>query len=284
MGDFVNALSTLLQALELHETLLAERAAEPHDEDRWERAELFGRIAVVYSNMDQFERALQYYRVALESLGDRYPLNTARTLYRMGIAVEELGDAAEAEALYRGCLELYAREGDPAGAGLGRLGLAKVLLARGAVDAAEESIRRALGALERDPVHVGYFADALWVLGDVHARRGRHADALACFDQAHALFLRTDRPAAHLAQLHRRFSRVYAAMGRFEEALEHHERFHLLRVQHLEEQADARMAAMMVQFDTERALRDREIHRLRTIELEREIAERREAEAALARA
>jgi diguanylate cyclase (GGDEF)-like protein len=55
-------------------------------------------------------------------------------------------------------------------------------------------------------------------------------------------------------------------------------------VRHLEEQANTRMAAMMVQFDTERAVKDREIHRLRTIELEREIAERKEAQAALARA
>jgi diguanylate cyclase (GGDEF)-like protein len=133
-------------------------------------------------------------------------------------------------------------------------------------------------------VHAGYYADAVWVLGDVHVHHGRHADALACFDEAHGLFLRTGRPAAHLAQLHRRFSRVYAAMGRFEEALGHHERFHLLRVQHLQEQANAKMAATMVQFDTERALQEREIHRLRSIELEREIAERREAEAALARA
>ncbi|HEX6748168.1 MAG TPA: tetratricopeptide repeat-containing diguanylate cyclase [Longimicrobium sp.] len=283
-GGFVKALPLLLQALELHESTAGGWAGDADDEGRWERAELVGRIAIVYSNMDQFERALSYYRVALESMGDRYPLNTARTLYRMGIAAEELEDLAAAEEYYRGCLELYEREGDAAGAALGRLGLTKLLLERGDVDAAEASIVRSLDALADAPLHVGYYADAVWVQGDVHLHRGRPAEALACYEQAQALFVRTERPPSHTAQLQRRFSRAYAAMGRFEEALRYFERFDELRVQHLQEQANAKMAAMMVQFDTERALQEREIHRLRTIELEREIAERKEAEAALARA
>jgi diguanylate cyclase (GGDEF)-like protein len=52
-------------------------------------------------------------------------------------------------------------------------------------------------------------------------------------------------------------------------------------VEHLQTQADANMSRMMVQFDTERAVKDAEISRLRSVELEREIAERRRAEAAL---
>ncbi|HEU0079078.1 MAG TPA: GGDEF domain-containing protein, partial [Longimicrobiaceae bacterium] len=83
---------------------------------------------------------------------------------------------------------------------------------------------------------------------------------------------------------HQRVSRAYRALGRFEEALQHHERFHQLQLEHLEAQATARMSQMMVRFDTERALKDREISRLRNVELEREIAERREVEAALVRA
>jgi diguanylate cyclase (GGDEF)-like protein len=283
-GDFVEALGTLLEALALHEARLAGRAAELDDEERWERGELFGGIAVVYSNMDQCTQALHYYRVALESFGERFPASAARTLYRMGIAAEELDDGAAAEEYYGQSLELYERQGDAAGAGLGRLGLSKILLSRGAADEAEAAIRQALAALAGDPVYLGYYTDAVWVMGDVHQHHGRNAEALACYQEALGLFQRTQRPASHLAHLHQRFSRVYAALGRWEEALREHERFYALRVEHLREQATARMAAMMVQFDTERALKDREIHRVRSIELEREIAERKEVEAALARA
>jgi len=283
LGEYGAALSTLLQALELHEALVPVTAAELADEQRWERGELFGRIAVVYSNMDQFQRALEYYTVALDTLGDRDPLLTARTLYRMGIADDEMNDVERGEAHYRACMELYQRAGDEPGAALGGMGLAKILLRRGEGEAAEALVRRALDVLGGD-AHLGYYADAVWVMGDVHMHHGRHAEALAAYQEAQALFRRTARPSSHEAHLQRRISRAYAALGRFDEALAHHERFHEFRVRQLEEQSNARVAAMMVQFDTERAMKDREIHRLRTIELEREIAERKEAEAALARA
>ncbi|HYH78446.1 MAG TPA: tetratricopeptide repeat-containing diguanylate cyclase [Longimicrobium sp.] len=283
-GDYVAALTTLLQALEVHEALVPASAAELDDTQRWERGELFGRIAVVYSNMDQFQQALRYYGVALESFGDRFPAATARTLYRMGIAAEEMEDWDTVERYYGGALEAYQRLGDEAGAGLGWLGMTKLLLHRGAVDDAEAAARQALAALSADPAYVGFHGDAVWVMGDVHLQQGRPDAALASYHEARALFDRTNRPPAHQAHLHWRFSRAYAASGRWEEALREHQRFHELRVRHLEEQANTRMAAMMVQFDTERAVQDREIHRLRSIELEREIAERKEAEAALARA
>lgn len=279
-GAFSEALGVLLQALELRE------ADEGGDdgEDRWERGELFGRIAIVYSNMDQYQRALDYYRVALDTLGDHYPRQTARTLYRMGIASDELREGERTEAYYRASMELYEREGDEPGAALGGMGLAKLLLRRGEADLAETLVRRALAALAGDAVHSGYHADAMWAMGDVHMHHGRYQEALAWYRRAHALFRQTARPTAHEAHLQRRFARVYAALGRHDEALRHHQQFHEFRVRQLQEQSDARIAAMMVQFDTERAVKDREIHRLRTIELEREIAERKEAEAALARA
>jgi len=283
-GDFVEALTALLGALAARETWAAGQVAPEDDEERWERGELFGRIAVVYSNMDQFDQALRYYAVALETFGERFPAAAARTLYRMGIAAEERDDPERAERWYRESMELYVALGDTAGEGLGRIGLSKILLNRGDAIQAEAEIGRAMAALAGDPVHLSYYADAVWVMGDVHQRHGRHAEALACYGDALALFRRTHRPASHRAHLHQRFARAYAAAGRWEEAYREHERFYELRVEHLQEQATARMAAMMVQFDTERAERDREIHRLRTIELEREIAERREAEAALARA
>ena len=282
-GAFAEALPTLMEALDAHEA--TEPAGEPDDARRWERGELMGRIAIVYSNLEQGERALAHYTVALESFGERYPLSAARTLYRMGIAAGEgMGDFARAEGYYRACLRLYEELGSRPGTGLGSLGLASTLLARGDLEEAYQAARRAVTALAGDPVHASYYADALWALSDVQAQRGRPADALACLEEALPIYHQTRRPTPHLSGLHERFSKVLERLGRYEEALHHHRRFHQLLVEHLQASADARMAAMMVQFDTARALKDREIHRLRSIELEREVAERKEAEAALARA
>jgi diguanylate cyclase (GGDEF)-like protein len=283
-GGFAQALEVLLQALALHERLVAGRTGAPDDAQRWERGTLFGRIAIVYSNMDQYERALSYYEVALESFGDRFPLRAARTLYRMGIAAEGLGEHGRAEAFYRRSLEINEAQGNAAGRALGLMGIATVLLVRGRCGEAEAALAEVMPVLADDPVHVAYYGDALRLMGEALLGQERHAEALGYLEEALPLYLRTGRPAQHLGWLHERFCRAHRGLGAYARALEHHERFHALMLEHLQAHADARMSRLMVQFDTERAVKDREISRLRNVELEREIAERREAEAALVRA
>jgi diguanylate cyclase (GGDEF)-like protein len=282
-GDFVQALPLLLRALEIHESAGSAEGADAEDAgEMWERGMLFRQIAIVYSNMDQFQQAVSYYEVALDCFRDHYPLLAARTLYSMGVTTDEMGDLERAEERYRRSLELYEEHGDAPRQALCRRGLANLATKRGEYDQAEATMREVLAQLEGDPVYASYYSDALWGMGDIHLHRSRFADALDCFEQALPLYLQLERPGPHLAALHERLSRAYRALGRFEEALHHYERFHQLRLEHLEAQANARMSRMMVQFDTERALKDREISRLRNVELEREIAERKEAEAALA--
>jgi diguanylate cyclase (GGDEF)-like protein len=284
VGPFHTALAVLLDALALHEERDGERRSAGGGPWTVERGLLFGEIGVVYSNMDQFARAIAYYETAFGVLHEHFPARAPRMLYRMGIAAEELDDRAAAEAYYRRSAELYERQRDWGGRALAGLGIAGNLLARDAVDEAEVEADAALRGLEGLPAHRGHFADALWVRADVHVRRGAHRDALACLERARSLFMEHRRPAAHFARLHERFCRVHGAMGDFRQALEHHQRFHALQMEHVAAQASARMTAMMVQFDTERAVKDGEIAHLRSVELEREVAERREAEAALARA
>jgi diguanylate cyclase (GGDEF)-like protein len=280
-GDFVQALTHLLDALALHERLAAERAGQPDDAQRWERGTLFGRIAIVYSNLDQFERALSYYQVALESFGERFPLRAARTLYRMGIAADGLRDYARAEAYYRRSLEMYQAKGNQAGRAVAMLGIATVRLAAGRWPQAEAALAEAVPVLMDEPAHLAYLGDALRLMAEAIMGQGRHAEALEWLERALPVYLRSGRPAQHLAWLHERFCRAHRGLGAYDRALEHHERFHALTVEHMQTQADARMSRLMVEFDTERAVKDREISRLRNVELEREIAERRQAEAAL---
>ncbi|HEX6040697.1 diguanylate cyclase [Longimicrobium sp.] len=281
-GDFVQALPVLLRALALHEGLSPEGADD--DERWWERGSLFGGIAIVYSNLDQYARALAYYEVALESFGERFPLRAARTLYRMGIAAQGLGDWAYAERVYRRSMEMNEAQGDTAGRALGLMGLVTVWLERQAWTDAEAAAAEVLSELGGDPAHAAYAGDAHRLMGEALLGQARFTEALAALEQALPLYHRTGRPAQHRAWLHERFCRAYRGLGAYDLALEHHERFHALMLEHLQTQSGARMAQMMVQFDTERAMKDREISRLRNVELEREIAERREAEAALARA
>jgi diguanylate cyclase len=284
VGRFQTALTVLLDALAIHEERHGQRRNAAGGNWAVERGLLFGEIGVVYSNMDQFVRAIAYYETALAILHEHFPARAPRILYRMGIAADELDDGPAAETYYRRSADLYERQHDSGGRALAGLGIAGNLLARGAVDEAEAEAEAALRGLERLPTHRGHFADALWVRADVHVRRGAYPEALGCLERARTLFEEHRRPAPHFARLHERFCRVHRALGDHRLALEHHECFHALQMEHVASQASARMAAMMVQFDTERAVKDGEIAHLRNVELEREVAERREAEAALARA
>ncbi|HEU0012340.1 MAG TPA: diguanylate cyclase [Longimicrobium sp.] len=282
-GEFVPALEDLLAALAAHDAA-ADAGGALDDAARWERATLFGRIAVVYSNMGQPEQAISYYQVSRDTFGERYPAQAAQTLYRMGIAAEELGDLDRAEAFHHESVRRNEALGEQEERALGMLGLCTVANLRGQWRDARAMLEEVMRVLGASPVHRSYYSDALWAMADAEFGLGRPAEALDCLRRALPVFEDARRPAAHRAHLHQRFSRIHRALGEMEQALDHFERFHELMMRHLQEQADSRMSEMMARFDTERALKDAEISRLRSVELEREIAERRQVEAALARA
>ncbi|HYJ80703.1 MAG TPA: tetratricopeptide repeat protein, partial [Longimicrobiaceae bacterium] len=130
-GDFVQALSLLLEALEIHEATSGEHAAARDAAARWDRGTLFARIAIVYSNMDQFQQAISYYEVALECFAEHYPRRAARTLYSMGVTAEEMKDVGTAESCFRRSFTLHQEHGDASGMALSQLGIAMTLRTRG---------------------------------------------------------------------------------------------------------------------------------------------------------
>jgi diguanylate cyclase (GGDEF)-like protein len=288
-GQYREGLADLLLALRVRqgETQLSATQPPPHavdDATAWELGTLYGRIGMCYSNLDDGERALLHYRTALSYFLPRFPQRAGRTLYRMGIAAEEhLQDLDAANRYYSESCVLLSAHGRSSGRGVALIGVGRVELERGKVEEAEATFVEAVETLEGDSHFRPFLADAIRSLGDARLELGRAGEALACFEQALPLFVEEHRPAAHMAGLHESFYRAHLALGDPASALRHHEMFHALQLKHSEERADWRMAELMVQFDTERALREREISRLRSMELEREVAERRDAEAALSR-
>jgi diguanylate cyclase (GGDEF)-like protein len=283
-GEFGRALALLLEALEIHEQLRGEQPGELDDAGHWERGTLFGRIGVVYSNLDQWDSALAYHRIALESFRGRFPHRAARTLYRMGIAAQDRGDRDLAERCYAESLALHETDGHLQGRAVALMGVAGIAGERGDAATAEAGLLEAFAVLDADPVYRAFASDCLWMLADIRMAGGDAAAAVRHLEEALPRFDEAQRPDAHRAQLHERLYRAYRLLGDAALALAHHERFHAYLVTHLNERANARLAEMMTRFDTERALKERELSRLRNEALEREVAERREVEAALARA
>lgn len=284
-GEFSRALEAFFTCLEGYETLGYEHLSTFfYSQPLTEKAALFRGIAVVYSNLGEYQKAISHYHVALPIYRSINPSLAARTLYNIGIAYEELKDFSSAMLFYQESTALYESQPNNKRLALSLMGMGRMQTVFRDFAEAEESLKRALAMLEHDPDQLQFYTDALSALARLHMARGQHQEALAPLERALAINLETGRANVHIAGLHEYFFEAYKALGDFRKALEHHERYCTLLTKHLEEAAAQQTQQIMVQFETERAHKDREIYQLRTVELEREIAERKEIEQALAKA
>ncbi len=73
----------------------------------------------------------------------------------------------------------------------------------------------------------------------------------------------------YTAEAHQLLSQAHEALGRFDKALAHYKSYHALERALQEERSGKRVKSMTLQLDLERAQREGELHRLRTVELGR---------------
>lgn len=114
-----------------------------------------------------------------------------RTYHGLGIAYQERGDISRAIEYTHKALALYALENDTALQANGENELGLLLMRQGQMERAEDALRAALAHLEeagtdRTRSHV------LLSLGELHLRRGRHADGIAVVKKAIELATQLD--------------------------------------------------------------------------------------------
>ncbi|MFZ1756664.1 MAG: tetratricopeptide repeat-containing diguanylate cyclase [Caldilineaceae bacterium] len=285
MGSYPTALKVLRDALSLGEDIGFEKMGQIfYISGHQYRADIFRYIGVVYSNMDQFARAISYYEIALETYEQIAPSHAGRTLYNMGIAANEMGNVDLALSYYQRSYDLECEWGTASGAAISLGGIGEVFIGLGQLDQAWAALQKAEKCLSTDEINRGFYADLLWTMGDCLLRQGKSSEALIYYLRTMSLLEETDRASSQFAIHHQKLATLYKSLGDFEKALHHFECFHQLTTEHLEESWTEQMHQAMVQFDTERALKDREILHLHSQELEKEIAERTAIQVALAKA
>jgi diguanylate cyclase (GGDEF)-like protein len=163
--------------------------------------------------------------------------------------------------------------------------VAEVYRRMGDLDAAAEYSARghALAKEHRSGPDRG---DALLTIARIALQRGRYDEALEAAHQSLALAVKHGRSIEEFT-CHELLSRIDEARGDIASALAHYRRYHELERIRVNDETSTRLASLQVEHEVDAARKDAEIHRLRSLALQREVEERRilqtklEAEASL---
>lgn len=157
--------------------------------------------------------------------------------------------------------------------------VASVYLAMGDLDTASDYALRGL-ALASKYSSVRDEADNLITLGRIALERQRFGDALDSFKKALKLAEDSKRAVEEFI-CHELLAQAYEQAGDMAAALAEYRRFHELSQVRINEESETRLAQMRIEHQLDSAKKDSEIHRLRSLALEREVEERRIANARL---
>jgi signal transduction histidine kinase len=270
MGYYFEALDYALAALQLYEEL----------DDLVGQARMFNLIGLIYQSTDDPSKALAYFIRSLrfsqqssDLRGQSDALNNISDAYRL------LGEAASALTYGLKSLELHQQIGYRRDEGLALITVGEAYLALENYDEAFDCFQKAL-ALAREVGH--QFAEMLarLNLGDLCYQQGQIEPALAWLDDALTLAEASDAKQEQF-RIHRLLSKIYQQTGNFEQALVHYQQFHTIKEKVFNTKVDYKLKNLEAIHRMETARKETEIYRLKNVELEREIADRKQAEAAL---
>ncbi len=270
MGDYVRALDFLMRALDVAERL----------EERNLQAFALDRIAAVHASAGHpeigrttHERSLEMHRELGDELGEALALNNIAYSYMDLDDLEHARTCARASQRYcerSGNLYLHMGVYDT---------LAEISILDGDLDSAEKYSRLGL-SMARKCGSVPDEANAMLTLGRIGRLRGRYDEAIAATQAALAVAEDRGRFVERYT-CHELLSEIYEAKGDHGAALEHFKEFHHLKEARADGETQSRLTNLQVQNQVSSAMKDAEIMRLRNLALEREVEERRIAQATL---
>lgn len=310
LGDYPLGMTQLLKAQEIFELLQLDEGL----------ADVFDGIAGIYYQIGNFPEALTYIYKQLETaqrLGDKRLI--ANAYNNLANIYFETGDYDRAiETLHYNLL--IATETDYKRIeSLSYLNLAETYMLAGNYEQALENAQRGL-TVSRTAGFELFEVYALDLIGKASLKLGQAEQAIHHLEQVltlsrkiesrvteslillnlgqayratHQLDLALDylqqsittaqaiNANSELFKGHLLLSEIYEQQGDLAQALHHFKQHHVFKELVLGEKADERLKVLQIAHDTETVRKEAEILQLKTVELQREITQRREAEAAL---
>lgn len=261
VGLFQQALASQFRALDAIERARPERVAGP-----------LNGIAATYLNLGHADKAIAYGRRALDAApasptSERERSTALRTI---GQGHQMLGDHDAAKDAYQQSHDVS----DAYGRSLALLSLGDLFLDQGRPAEALAQYRACLRTLRPEARRRALCA-ALVGVGRAQLALGETEAALVPLREAVARGEASGAP-VETSAAHQALSEALKRLGRWQQSLEHFEAYHAVHDTVLRELCDLRTQVLTIQFDVDRLQKDREIDRLRNVELARAYADLRE--------
>ncbi len=232
--------------------------------DRNGEARLLNNIGYSYYRLGQFEEALEHYRKAL-NLDEADSNLHALLLDNTALAFEKLGDFENALAYQQQSLHRREAEGDKRGVSYSLDSLGSIYKALGEESKAQDCLEQSL-TLKKELGDQKGEAETLLLLGALFLGREQTAQALPLLHEALNAATRSGSQ-DNIYGAHKALSHAFKSQGRPAEALEHYERYCEVKERVVNEASNRTLGSLRVQFETEQAEREREIYRLKNVEL-----------------
>jgi diguanylate cyclase (GGDEF)-like protein len=272
LGNYADGLEFGFKALKL--------ASAAHDQER--QALILGSIGVIYVHSKNPDESVRTFHQALRlnrELGHKQ--DEALILNNMSLAYTALKDYDNALGSSLQALKL-AEEANFAALIVTATGtIGEVYMAMGEYDQANQYLQKYLeGAYS-----TGSKRDMIWaflLLGETDCHRRRETSALFYLTQASEM-ARQSGLRSEEAHCHELLADMYEQQGESKRALDHLRVFSQIRESIYNDDTARKIANLQVIYQVETAKRDAEIHYLKTVELQKEIEERKKIESTLER-
>ncbi len=241
LGDYDESLRYQLQALRSYEELGV---------PQWIGLAL-SNVAAVYERQNLLDKALEYYEKAYAlQEGDQKMTEMGTTLINIGNIHFQRKNYPEAQQRYQRALELLPEDGQQSNRAIALNNLSEMYTVSEQYDSAAWFANRAL-TLRRAIGDTGGIISSLNMIGRIHAKRKDYTSAERSLNEG--LALAAEKQILDLqGRIYHNLYELYKDQGAWKKSLEAHEKFAGIRDSLLNETSRKEVAAMQVQYDTEK--------------------------------
>ena len=223
-------------------------------------------VGVVYFELGRHKEALEYFMSCLDLLEDSDDQHTfALALMNVGRTYHQLGDSEAALSHQRDSLSIMRSQEDTSGVSYALDELGRTHLGMGELAPAEAYLNESLQIKQTIGDQQGEIETNIH-LGTLYTLQSDSAQAAGVLQQALEQALAIDAR-AKVYQIHKKLAEAYQAKGDFEQAYSHLTAYLEHKEALFDETSDQRFQALRVGYEVEQAEKEKEIYRLKSVEL-----------------